>query len=116
MMAGDVNAKHVDWNLRLNKRRGKLLREYADGNSCLIFGNRLPNHQIIQPLVTPDVLHIVITKNLSFPVYLVSCSALSSDHLPVLIDTSCRSSLLNPPDRPDFRRTDWAASKPSWKK
>jgi len=37
LMAGDINAKHVDWNSRLNTRRGKLLREYADGNSCLIF-------------------------------------------------------------------------------
>ena len=40
--------------------------------------------------------------------HLASCSALSSDHLPVLIDTMCRSSFQNPPDRPDFKRTDWA--------
>jgi len=52
----------------------------------------------------------VITKNLSFPVYLTSCSALSSDNLPVLTDTSCRSSFHHPPDRPDLRRTDWANS------
>jgi len=109
LIAGDLNAKHVDWNSRQNTRRGKLLREYADGNSCLIFGNRHPNHQTIQPLVTPDVLDIVITKKLSFTVHLISSSALSSDQLPVLIDTSCRSSLLNPPDRPDFTRTDWAS-------
>jgi len=47
--------------------------------------------------------------NLSFPVYLNSCSALSSDHLPFLIDTSCSSSFHKPPDRPDFRRTEWAS-------
>ena len=50
----------------------------------------------------------MITKNLSFPVYLTSCSALNSDHLSVLIDTACHSSFHHPPDRPDFRRTDWA--------
>ena len=50
-----------------------------------------------------------MTKSLSFPLYLTSCSALNSDHLPVLIDTACRSSFLNPPDLPDFRRTDWAS-------
>ena len=60
-------------------------------------------------MVTPEILDIAITKNFSFPVYLTSCSALSSDHLAVLIDTSCHSSFLNPPDRPDFRRTDWAS-------
>ena len=38
LMDGDLNAKHVDWNSRLSTRKGKLLRDYADGNSCLIFG------------------------------------------------------------------------------
>jgi len=108
-MAGDLNAKHVDWNSRLNTRRGKLLRDYADGNSSLIFGPDSPTTNPNNPLVSPDVLDIVITKNLSFPVYLTSCFALISDHLPVLIDTSYRSFFHNPPDRPDFRRTDWAS-------
>ena len=78
-------------------------------NSCLIFGpdSQTTNHY--NPLVTPDVLDIVITKKLSFPVYLTSSSALSLDHLSVLIETSCRSSFHKPPDRPDFRLTDWAS-------
>ena len=50
----------------------------------------------------------MITKNLTSPVYLTSCSALSSDHLPALIVTTCRSSFQHPRDRPDFRQTDWA--------
>jgi len=108
LMAGDLSAKHVDWNSRLNTRQGKLLRDYADKNSCLIFGPDSPTTNPYNPSVTPDVLDIVITKKLSFPVYLTSCSALGLDHLPVLIDTSCRSSFHHPPDRPDFRRTDWA--------
>jgi hypothetical protein len=106
LLAGDLKAKHVDWNSRLTTTRGKLLRDYADGNSCLIFGPDTPTNPY-NPLLTPDVLDIVITKNLTSPVYLTSCSALSSDHLPVLIDTTCRSSFHIPPDRPDFRRTDW---------
>ena len=107
-MAGDLNAKHVDWNSRLNTRRGKLLRDYADEISCMIFGPDSPTRKPIQPLGYSRCLEIVITKNLSFSVYLTSCSALSSDYLSVLIETSCRSSFHNPPDRPDFRRSDWA--------
>jgi endonuclease/exonuclease/phosphatase (EEP) superfamily protein YafD len=38
LMAGDMNAKHVDWNSRLTTRMGKLLRDYADRNSCLVLG------------------------------------------------------------------------------
>jgi hypothetical protein len=108
LMAGDLNAKHEEWNSRLSTRRGKLLRDYADGNSYLIFG---PDTPIINPyihLATPDVLDIVITKNLTSPLYLTSCFALSSDHLPVLIESACRSTFQHPPDRPDFRRTGWA--------
>jgi len=70
--------------------------------------NRTPTTNPYNPSPTPDILDIVITKNLSFPVYLNSCSALSSDHLPVLTVTACRSSFQHPLDRPDFRCTHWA--------
>ena len=106
LMAGDLNAKDVDWNSRLRTRRGKLLRAYADENSCLTFAPDSPNTNPFNPSVTPVFLDIGITKNLSIPVYLTSCSALSSDQLPVIIDTTCRSCFHHPPDRPDFRRTD----------
>ena len=49
----------------------------------------------------------MITKNLSTTVYLTSCSSLSSDHLTLLINTTCQPSFPYPPDRSDFRRTDW---------
>jgi hypothetical protein len=114
-MAGELNAQQVDSNSRMTTRRGKLLRDYADGNSCLLFGRVTPTTKTHSPSIIPDVLDIVLTQNLSFPVYLTSCSALSSDHLPVLIDNACRSSFLHPPDRPDFRRTNWANSKLTWK-
>jgi hypothetical protein len=106
-MAGDLNANHVQWNSRLTTRRGKLLRDYADRNSCLIFGPDTPTTNPYNTSPIPVVLDIVITRDIPSSVHLASCSALSSDHLPVLIDTTCRSSFQHPPDRPDFRRTDW---------
>jgi len=108
LMAGDLNVKHVHWNSRLNTKRGKLLRDYANENSCLIFGPDTPTTNPYNSSATPDVLDIAILKDLPLPVFVTSCSALSSDHLPVLIDTACRSSFQHPPDRPDFRRTEWA--------
>jgi endonuclease/exonuclease/phosphatase family metal-dependent hydrolase len=107
LMAGDLNAKHVDWNSGLTTTRGRLLRDYADRRSCLIYGPDSPTTIPYNPSATPDVLDIVLTKNLVTPVNLTVCSALSSDHLPVQIDTMCRSSFLTLPDRPDFKRTDW---------
>jgi len=55
----------------------------------------------------PDALDIVILKDRVTPVYLTTCSGLSADQLPVLINTWCQSSFLNPLDRPDLR-TDWS--------
>jgi hypothetical protein len=108
ILAGDLNSKHVDWNYRLSTTRGKLLRDYADSNSCLIIGPDSPTTNQYNPSATPDVLDIVITRDLHSPIDRTSCSALSSDQLPVLIDTRCRSSFHSPPDRPDVKRTDWA--------
>ena len=38
LMAGDLNAKHVDSNSRLTTARGKLLYDYANTYSCLNYG------------------------------------------------------------------------------
>jgi len=84
------------------------LRDYADENSYLIFRPNSPTTNPYNSSATHDVLNIVMTKKLSFPVYLTSCSALSLDHLPVLTDTACRSPSHHPPDRHNLRRTDWA--------
>jgi hypothetical protein len=48
---------------------GKLLRDYADENFCLIFGLDTPTRNPYNPSATSDVLNIVITKDLSFPMY-----------------------------------------------
>ena len=61
LMFGDLNAKHVDWNSRLTTRRGKRLHDYANGNSCLIFGSDTPTTNPYNPSATPDVLDIAVT-------------------------------------------------------
>jgi hypothetical protein len=108
LMAGELNAKHVEWNSKLTTKRGRSLRDYADRNSGLIHGPSTPTTIPYNPSATPDFLDILITRDLTFPVHLTTCSALSSDHLPVLIDKQCPSSFLSPPEGQDFRKTDWS--------
>ena len=74
-MAGDLNAKHVDWNSRLIKKMGKHMRDYADSNSCLIFGPDSPTTKPYNPSAFPDVLDIEITTDLNSQIDLTSCSA-----------------------------------------
>jgi len=106
LMAGDLNAKRIEWNSRLITNRDRILRDYVDKNSCLIYKANTPTTVPYNPSATPDNLDIAITKNMVSPVYLTTCSALSTDHLSILINKQCRSSLLSPPDRPDLR-TEW---------
>jgi hypothetical protein len=75
----------------------------------LIHGPDSPTTVPYTDNATPDVLDIDVVKDFVLPVYLTVCSALSSDHLPILFDTPCRSSFHNLPDRPDFTRIDWDA-------
>ena len=49
--------------LAADHETGKLLRDYADGNSCLIFGPNTPTTNPYNPSATPDVLDIAVTKH-----------------------------------------------------
>jgi hypothetical protein len=68
--------------------------------------------QVHNSSATPDVLDILLTKYTFISVWQSTCSLLSLDHLPVLIDTKCRLFFVKLPGLPDFRRTD---ARPAWK-
>jgi hypothetical protein len=106
-MAGDLNAKHTDWNSRLITTRGALLRDYANRNAYLIYEPDYPTTVPCQENANPDFLDIVVVKDFVLPVHLTVCPALRSDHLPVLIDTTYRTSFRNLEDLPDCKRMDW---------
>jgi len=95
-------SQHIVWTTLAAKP------DYANKNSYLIYGMNTPTTIPYNPSTIPDVHDIAITKDLVTPVSLNTCSAPSLDHVPVLIDTWCRSSFLSPPERLDFRRTDWS--------
>jgi endonuclease/exonuclease/phosphatase family metal-dependent hydrolase len=95
LIAGDLNAKHTDWNSGLATVRGSILRDYANRNSCLVCGPDSQTTVTYTHSATPDVLDMVVVKDFVPLVHLTACPALSSDHLPVLIDTTCRPSFQN---------------------
>ena len=101
-LAGDLNAKHREWNSRVNSPRGVLLRDFATANSCFVHGPDVPTTVPSCPTHTPDVLDIVVVKDFLLPVNLTVRSALSSDHFPVIVDLRGRSSFHTLPDRPSF--------------
>ena len=81
----------------------KIGRPYAEKKSCQLYEPDVPSTVPYNHFATPDVLDIAVAKDLVFPVYLTTCSALSSDHLPIPVDTQCRSSFLSLTEHPDLR-------------
>jgi hypothetical protein len=70
LMTGDLDAKHRDWNYRLTTARGSLLYDYANRNSCLVYGPDSPTTNPYASNATPHVLDIVIVKDFVLPVHL----------------------------------------------
>jgi hypothetical protein len=69
-LTGYLTAKHADWKSWLSTRWGKILCDYADENSCLIFGPNTQTTNPFNPSTTLDVLDIVITWHIASLVYL----------------------------------------------
>jgi hypothetical protein len=63
-MAGDLNAKHTDWNSGLTRARGSFLHPYANRNSCFICGPDSHTTVLYTQNVTPEVLGSVAVKGL----------------------------------------------------
>jgi hypothetical protein len=104
LKVGDLNAKYVDWNSRPTTTRGKLLRDYASGNSSLIYRPdtpTTPHHSS----ATSDVLDIVSTKDRK--VSSVSQGMLSNKlRSPVWTDRHNVAIILSQPTSPTWLQAD----------
>lgn len=106
LVAGDLIAKHVDWNFCANHEKGQIAAWLRQQKLLFDLWAGYTNHHSVQPICHPDVLDIVLTKEIVTPACLTARYGLSWDDLRLLILTRCLSSL-SLPDHPDFRRTDW---------
>ena len=87
IIAGDMNAKHVDWNCRVTNPQGNALRD-------LYYGSDI-NFEILAPSSptfipdnqnhAPDILEIALVKDFQSILQINAVNALNSDHLPVII-------------------------------
>jgi hypothetical protein len=106
---GGISQREVHrLEFQADQNQGTLLRDYANRNSYLIYVLYSPTTASYTYNATFDVLCIVVVKDFVLTVHLTVCSALTSDHPLVLIDTTSRSSFKSLLYRPDFTRMDWA--------
>ncbi|GJQ65109.1 hypothetical protein Trydic_g7254 [Trypoxylus dichotomus] len=83
ILAGDLNAKHPSWNSRRTNASGTCLRRFADDLHLLVDATAEPT--IYPHNGQPDVLDIVVMKDVAQFHQLTVLNELSSDHNPVLL-------------------------------
>ncbi|XP_045466777.1 uncharacterized protein LOC123675461 [Harmonia axyridis] len=103
IIAGDLNAKHPDWNSRKTNPQGTKLRAIADKYNLLVLGPEDPTH-IHETTGTMDVLDIALMKNVSANYDIETKMDLSSYHSPVILTLEIRTDRL-PTDR---KTINWA--------
>mgnify|MGYP000185625789 CR=1 FL=1 len=108
ILLGDLNAKHQNWNSRLNSPKGILLNDFATEHNINILGPDTPTHFPWNENHHPDVLDICIMKAKVVITEFSTFNALDSDHLPILIHIS--STFIKTPIRTHkIAITDWEA-------
>nr|CAD7411082.1 unnamed protein product [Timema poppensis] len=59
------------------------------------------------PGILPDVLDFVVSRGIRRRLVLKSLAELDSDHSPVLVNLGRAVSFIDPPEKPNLKRTDW---------
>ncbi|GJQ73713.1 hypothetical protein Trydic_g14047 [Trypoxylus dichotomus] len=83
ILAGDLNAKHPSWNSKVTNASGTCLRRFANDFHLLVDAAIEPT--IFPHNEQPDVLDIVVMKNVAQFHQLTVLNELSSDHNRVLL-------------------------------
>lgn len=109
VIAGDLNAKHTDWNCRVSNQSGIKLRElfYNSNNAFEILAPISPTHIPDQLNHEPDILDIALIKNVQHNLTINTLNALDSDHLPVLLNFNHRIEHAEPRTFLNYQNANW---------
>lgn len=100
IVIGDLNAKHKDWGCKTTNNTGRRLKPIIMKLNLNLLAPKDPTHYT--NAYGSDILDIMIT-NSSAPFSIEAINYLSSDHLPILVNTC-----LNKNDKIKKRtKTDW---------
>lgn len=105
---GDWNAKHTYWGSRLTLPRGRQLFQTTIELSLYCLSQGEPTYWPTDRKKTPDLLDFFITKNVpQTQLSVKSCTDLSSDHTPVILNINSTILLNEYPPKPYNKNTNW---------
>lgn len=92
LIAGDLNAKNPIWNSNSTNSAGKTLQNHMERHLYTIVSPDSPTHFPDIHYHSPDVFDVAIIKSDILQYEIDNLDKLSSDHNPILIDFSSRTS------------------------
>lgn len=96
--AGDWNAKHLHWGSRLTTTRGRQLHMVTQDMKLDYWSGGEPTYWPTDKDRIPDLLDFFITKNMDGNyITIESCTDLTSDHTPVILNVNSTIQLVEPP-------------------
>jgi Reverse transcriptase (RNA-dependent DNA polymerase)/Endonuclease-reverse transcriptase len=107
IMAGDLNAKHRDWNSHTENSRGNKLRKHSDKNGYIVIGPPNPTHFPGNARCRPDVLDIALVARVTAQVNIENAISLTSDHNPVIITVGTMTETSAPILRRNLTKANW---------
>lgn len=85
MIIGDLNSKNKNWGCNVTTQQGRNLAKLANQLKFKISAPTEPTHYPYNPNAMPDILDIIITKNINSPIFQTVIPELDSDHNPVIV-------------------------------
>lgn len=105
ILAGDMNAKHTFWHSHSLNGAGRMLFSHMSQSDYTIIAPTSPTHYPDQQRQRPDVLDIVLMKNVALQFEIDNFNALTSDHNPIQLVLHGRPTI-SPRPNPK-RSTNW---------
>lgn len=106
LIVGDFNAKHPYWSPGPTNPHGKKLLEYVVNNDIIIHAPSEPTLVHYRTGLSPSTPDLLLAKNVHSINDISTAHALSSNHLPVLVEINIKM-VREPIKKHNFAKADW---------
>lgn len=106
IIAGDLNAKHSEWNCITNNTNGNILKNYIDNSISIIKYPPTPTFFPDQSNYSPSTIDLAIIKNINTS-DLKALPNLPSNHAPVIFYIEEEISKSNEQLMPNYAEANW---------
>lgn len=108
LIIGDLNSKNIAWKCNSTSSHGRKLLQLITNNNLDIHAPNEPTHYPYNNRITPDILDIIISQGINFPIYQTVVPDLDSDHNPVICSFQGKISIQDNINKTINKNINWS--------